>query len=160
MVFIISVDHGCVATMQICFVHRLILGFQGFLVLHWTHLAAMSTDDALDPNLVIAHGRALMLVRRYFSSPARRVFFFMCSTIKCLGNTGIRSLHHPHAVLLCSVLFSISQARSLTKWLHNKIKVTWMHVMLCQLYDGLHLVTRTFLARLLKYLFLIFWPLY
>lgn len=62
MALIISVDHGCLAAMQISIVHRLILGFKGFYVLHRTNLAAMSADDTSDPNLVIAHGRASMLV--------------------------------------------------------------------------------------------------
>lgn len=56
MALIISVDHGFVAGMQISVVHRLILGFKGFQILHQTNLSAMSTDDTLDPNLEVEHG--------------------------------------------------------------------------------------------------------
>lgn len=147
MVLIISVDHGRVAAMQISFVHRLILGFQGFLVLHRANLAAMSRDDALDPNLVIAHGRAVMLVRRYFSFLAQKVFFHASDhqVFRQHRNQG------PAPPTCCAVVFcaffSISKARSLTNCHHNMIKVTWMYVMLCQLYVDLHWVTRALLAR-------------
>lgn len=62
MALIICVDHGCVAAMQISIVHRLILGFKVFKVLHWMIFAALSTDDTLDCNLLTVHGRAFVLV--------------------------------------------------------------------------------------------------